>query len=202
MQYRLIPLLAAMLIAASSAFATPSQSADSFAKAIRNYSTAPAYVLVGITNAQTGTRKEGCYRANTLRYALEIEHSVTTSSSGYARIEKMALNNRQREFRFRKQTALDQFFDTYSVADLDQVRLQLARFSNKDLIQGFSSDDSELHAIYNRQIRHRYQALRDAIICVLLERGLSAGHGDYVDSVWVVDDSAKPDTLQQWLPEK
>ena len=112
MQSRLIPLLAAMLIAASGAFATPSQSADSFTKALRNYSTAPAYVLVGITNAQTGIRKERCYSADTLRHALKIEYGVTNSSSAYTRIEKMALNNLKREFRFSKQAALAQFSDT------------------------------------------------------------------------------------------
>lgn len=154
------------------------QSATSFEAAVSNISTSPSYVMVTIADANTGLERQICTTANFLAGAIHFEYGLGNDHAGVKRATELALSNTSHRFVFTKQAALDNVRIDFSPQDLDNVRTWLAPVSNQDLMAGahpWTQRESPYYA-------HRY---RDAVACVLIERGLSPYQADLSGQVVV-----------------
>ena len=157
----------------------PAQSQASFEAAIRNsYSTAPSYVLVEVVDARTESTRSTCTTVNLLLGAIRREYDLGSDKAGVSKAIEIAQSNKTHVFRFAKEDALNNIPVKYSNSDLVGIRAQLAPLSTDELRAGFARA-GKLHALY------RNDASRDAVACVLIERGLSPGMGDRVPILWL-----------------
>jgi len=157
------------------------QSQESYEAAIQNRSTAPSYVLITVIDDTTGSSRTGCITANFLEGAIHFEYDLPFDESGIKKAMAMLLANTKHEFHFSRRKATGNVSFNHSRADVDEVREKLSKYTNDELRQGFSPYGA-LHSLYQTG---RHAAMRDAIACVLIERGLSPGMGDVTDQLWL-----------------
>lgn len=157
----------------------PFQSQASFEAALRNTSTAPSYVLITVVDDRSGVERTGCTIANFLQGAIQLE-----SGLDYDKVNRMILENKTHVFHFLKPKAIENVLFLYSQSDIQAVRKQLIPLSISQLRDGFSGS-GKLHALYQDKPGNLHAAYRDAVACVLIERGLSPGAGDITDQLWV-----------------
>lgn len=154
------------------------QSRASYEAAIHNSSTSPSYVLVTVVDARTELARSTCTTANLLMGAIHFEYGLGYDSAGYVKSDAIALSNQTHVFRFTKQDALNNVPFTYSDGDIAAARAFLAPFSAAELRDKFSS-------LYSSQRLALNGFSRDAIACVLIERGLSPKMADISGQVFV-----------------
>ena len=176
-----------LAIVAASVSANPSeviQSQASFEAAIGNSSTAPSYVLITVVDDGAKTQRSTCTTANLLLGAIHREYGIEYNARGVVEAKRIALTNQSHIFHFSKAEALKNIPSYFSEDDLKSIRAKLATLADEQLRDGFSISGN-LHAIYRVQSWERHRAYRDATACVLIERGLSPGHGDISDQLWL-----------------
>jgi hypothetical protein len=158
--------------------AAAQQSRASYEAAFRVISTSPSYVLITLVDARTGQSTRVCTVANFLLGAIDREYELGHDAAAYAKGVEIALQARDHVFRFERQAALDNIPVRYSGAELQAARGFLAPLSTDELKEKFSS----LYA--NRRLDTTGYA-RDAIACVLIERGLSPKQADISGQVFI-----------------
>lgn len=156
----------------------PVQSQANFEAAIHNDSTAPSYVLITLVDARTESARSTCTTANLLMGAIHREYDLGYDKASQSRAREIALSNKTHVFRFTKQDALHNIPVTYAESDLARVRTILAPLSIDELRAGFEFKEGKLHSLED-------EANRDAVACVLIERGLSPGVGDRSSRLWL-----------------
>jgi len=174
-------------LVAASVVANPSgvvQSQTSFEAAVGNTSTAPSYVLITVVDDGSKTQRSTCTTANLLLGAIHREYGLEFDANGVASAKRIALANQSHVFHFSKAEALNNIPSYFTDDDLRSVRSKLAALTVEQLRAGFSTYGT-LHSIYQDQSWERHRAHRDAAACVLIERGLSPGHGDVSDQLWI-----------------
>lgn len=72
----------------------------------------------------------------------------------------------------------------FSEAELSQIREQLDGLAVSELRDGFAPS-GKLHAIFEREPWEKHVAYRDAVACVLIERGSFPSMGDISDQIQV-----------------
>ncbi|WP_211471552.1 hypothetical protein [Collimonas humicola] len=154
------------------------QSRASYEAAIHNSSTSPSYVLITVVEARTESARSICTTANLLIGAINMEYGLGHDRAGYSKSDEIALSNQTHVFRFTKQDALNNVPFTYSDDDIAAARTFLAPFSVAELRDKFSS-------LYSSQRLALNGFSRDAIACVLIERGLSPKMADISGQVFV-----------------
>jgi hypothetical protein len=171
-------VLAGILACQASLGMAAEQSRESYEDAFRTISTSPAYVLITLVDARSGQARPACVNANFLLGAIGREYELGNDAAGRARAVEIALQAKEHVFRFQRQAALDNVAVGYSDAELKAARDFLAPLSLDELKDKFSS----LYA--NRRLDSRGYA-KDAIACVLIERGLSPHVADISGQVYV-----------------
>lgn len=156
----------------------PVQSRQSYEAAIHNTSTSPSYVLISIIDSDTGQAKPVCTTANLLLGAIHREYGLGYDAAGLSKAAEIALESKDHVFRFHQQAALDNIPVRYSDQDLAAARTLLAPLSKEELRAKFSS-------LYRDARVPTDGYARDAIACVLIERGLSPGMADISGQVYV-----------------
>lgn len=144
---------------------------DLFEKAILNDSTAPSYVLVKVCNVQTEISRMICTEAPFLLGAIHIEYNIPYDRAGSEQAIHFALANNGKVFRFSKPNAIESVKPRYSFEVLLEVRKLLEPLSDQELLMGFHTGNNSLHKIYENRDKD-YGQYRDAVACVLLERGI------------------------------
>lgn len=160
------------------------QSDASFEAAIHNRSTAPFYILITVTDASTGAAQSICTTANFLLGAIHLEDGIGYDPEGVDRAMRVALMSKDHVFTFQKRKALGNIPRYYSDDDLVYVREALQGMSVPQILEAFASQGA-LHELYQGGSLERHAAYRDAVACVLIERGASPGMGDRTDKIWV-----------------
>jgi hypothetical protein len=158
--------------------ATTVQSRASYEAAFRVLSTSPSYVLITVIDARTGQAHPVCTTSNFLLGAIHREHALGYDAADSAKGVEIALEAQDHVFRFQRQASLDNIPMRYSEAELQAARDFLAPLSTEELKDKFSS----LYA--NRRLDTTGYA-KDAIACVLIERGLSPAMADISGQVYV-----------------
>lgn len=174
-------------LVAASVIANPGgvvQSQTSFEAAVANASTAPSYVLITVVDDGLKTQRSTCTTVNLLLGAIHREYGLEYDAKGVAAAKRIALANQSHVFHFSKAEALKNVPSYFTDDDLRSVRSKLATLTVEQLRDGFSTSGT-LHSIYQDQPGERHRAYRDAAACVLIERGLSPGHGDVSDQLWI-----------------
>ncbi|SDX59035.1 hypothetical protein SAMN04515617_10533 [Collimonas sp. OK242] len=165
---------------------TSGQSESSFKAAVENESTAPAYAMFTLIDDATGQARTGCNGTNFLKGAIQIEYKIEYDSEGSRKIKDLILSNKDHVYRFKNQKALANIAFTYSETDATAARSRISGSNIQQLREYFSSNYG------TRSLEQpgpdwdaAHNALRDAMVCALIERGLSAGIGDRTDRIWI-----------------
>ena len=179
---RLLPVLLLAGVAQSAWGDAPSvtsvQSSESYEAAIRNSSTSPSYVLIFVGGDEGGQPRSICTTANFLLGAIHREYGLGYGSTDLSKAADIAIKTLDRTFRFHQLPALNNIPVRYSFNDLDKARAFLAAFSTSELTEKFSS-------LYGEKRLPTNEYSRDAIACVLIERGLSPKLADMSGQVYV-----------------
>jgi hypothetical protein len=179
MKNRLMKFVLAGILACQASLAMAAeQSRASWEDAFRVISSSPSYVMITVVDARTGQARRVCTTANFLLGAISREFDLGHYTAGSAKDVEIARQSLDHVFRFQRQAALDNIPSRYTEAELQAARDFLAPLSLEELIDKFSS----LYA--NRRMDTRGYA-RDAIACVLIERGLSPKMADISGQVYV-----------------
>jgi hypothetical protein len=158
--------------------AVPVQSRESYEAAVREISSSPAYVLISISDSDTGQAKPVCTEAPFLQGAIHHEYGLAHDAAGSSKAVDIALKSKDHVFRFHQQAALDNIAVRYSDQDLAAARTLLAPLSKDELQAKFSS-------LYRDKRLPTDGYARDAIACVLIERGLSPRMADISGQVYI-----------------
>jgi len=181
MLMRLIPVLLLAGVVQSAWGDAPSttsvQSSESYEAAIRNISSSPSYVLIFVGDEVGGQTHSICTTANFLLGAIHREYGIGYERTDLSKAVDIAIKTPDRTFRFH-QPALNNIRLKYSLNDLEKARAFLAAFSTSELTEKFSS-------LYGEKRLPTNEYSRDAIACVLIERGLSPKMADISGQVYV-----------------
>ncbi len=77
-----------------------------FRTALENESTSPQYLVVTVTDTNSGTTKEICTLAPFLEGAIHLEFSLDYDSTGVRTVREIALKSNERTFKFGNKDAL------------------------------------------------------------------------------------------------
>jgi|GEM_PF-4804250 len=173
------------VLVAGEAWAAPIQSKASFEAAfgfqdgqkVQPMTTSPRYVLIDVVDKGSSTKKTLCITANLLIGAIMKEYGPQVDPL------RFAVANTSHEFEFSQPAALTNLPQYYTDDDVATMRRALASYSVAELKTGFAST-GQLQSLYIRSGQH-WSAHRDAIACVLLERGLSPVMGDRSGQVFI-----------------
>lgn len=134
---------------------------DNYKKAVKNESTFQYFLVIHVTDLNTGQTREICTKGNFLAGAIHREYNLAYDDHSMRKAERIALNNRTRTFKFKNPEALQNLgLDRYSMSDLkefegriniDQLTQQINENWKKELM-----DDTEMllyaHLLFNRGI--------------------------------------------------
>jgi hypothetical protein len=153
------------------------QPQESFEAAVRygGYS----YVLITMVDMESESVRSTCTTANLLIGAVVKEFGIPTSDKAwFPKAVELALSKKDHVFRFTKQDAVNNIPMKYSASDLATARALFAPLSDAELKAEFSS-------FFERKVSVPREIPRDAIACVLIERGLSPQMADISGQVFV-----------------
>lgn len=143
-----------------------------FRRAMANQSTSPNFVLVTIRDARRGSTRLVCVEAPFLEGALQREHRLDSSDAGRRQLRHLILSSSDWTYTLSKPDALANVSPRYSPEVLEKVRALLSSRSNAELKRPETLDD-----LYVGKRGESYQAYRNAIAHVLLERGILCKRG-------------------------
>jgi hypothetical protein len=157
------------------------QPRQSYEAAFRNNSTSPSYVRISVIDGETGQGRSVCTTANFVLGAIHREYGLGYGAADLAKALEIALKSEDRSFRFHQPAALANIPSRYSEADLAAARAFLAPYSTSELKAKFST------LLAGARLDTKGYA-RDAIACVLIERGLSPKMADIAGIVYVTSE--------------
>jgi len=143
------------------------QSDESFAAAFQVISSSPRYVRVTVVNEVTSESRTYCVTSNQLWGAVSKEWQLNGQPQAPAEVRKLMLSAPGHVFRFKQQEAMDRIPKRYSDEDLEEARSAMEAFATEDLGK---MPTNRLQLFIPGQ---HYWDARDALACVLIERGLS-----------------------------
>ncbi|MEJ1242502.1 hypothetical protein WBG78_30415 [Chryseolinea sp. T2] len=156
-------LLIILTIAVSTSWTTIDEGKlyDNYKKAIENESTFQYFVVIHVTDVNTGQTREICTKGNFLAGAIHREYNLGYDDNSIRKAEKIAINNRTRAFKFKSLEAINNLgLDRYSMTDLKEFEAttkidQLTGQVNKEWKMR-TTDDKEMllyaHSFFNRGI--------------------------------------------------
>jgi len=159
----MIRLLLILTFAVSTSWTTVDEATlyNNYAKAIRNESTFQYFLVVHVTDLNTGQTREICTKGNFLAGAIHREYNLGYDNNSIRKAERIALANRTRTFKFKNVEAIRNLgLDHYSMRDLKEFEEtinvnQLITQVNKDWKKQLTNDKEMLlyaHSLFNRGI--------------------------------------------------
>lgn len=153
--------------------------------ALKDESTAPLYVLVSM-QVDKGDIRQICIPAPFLLGAIHMEEHLDYDPAGEQKALDLAIKQYNKVFSFTDSKARNNVQPGYSPEVLTEVRKLLASVPDSQLRTG----NYDLRKIYFKRDR-QYDAYRNAVAHVLLERGILAGIGDIVPELYVLPTDAE-----------
>jgi len=133
---------------------------SNYKKAVKNESTFQYFLVIHVTDLNTGLTREICTKGNFLAGAIHREYYLGYDDKSIGKAERIALNNRTRTFQFKNTEAIQNLgLDRYSMDDLKDFEQrtnidQLTKEVNKNWKKKL--DDKEMllyaHTLFNRGI--------------------------------------------------
>jgi hypothetical protein len=134
---------------------------NNYKKAVNNESTFQYFLVIHVTDLNTGLTREICTKGNFLAGAIHREYGLDYDANSIRRAERIALNNRTRTFQFKNTEAIQNLgLGRYSMDDLKDFEQrtnidQLTKGINKDWKKKLLDDKEMLlyaHSLFNRGI--------------------------------------------------
>lgn len=154
---------------------------DLFKMAIQNESMSPNYIVITVTNTQTGDTKEIATLAPFLEGAIHRELDIGYSMPESEKVKKFALEQKDRYFEFKKKEALENigFFDYPSKETVDSFA------SNIDMedFENYKSNDG--HGIMSFGSERKNEQLLFAHI--MFKNGILTGIMDVTGQLYFGD---------------
>jgi hypothetical protein len=133
-----------------------------YVKAVTNYSTFQLHLVIRAKNLNTNEIREICTEGDMLQGAIHTEYKIDYSNKGIAKVQKMALKNKDRYFEFKNDSALSNLgIKDYSENELKELEHKvnfdsLAKAIKEKQNWSIYLDNKELimyaHALFNRGI--------------------------------------------------
>ena len=139
-----------------------------YEQAIRDKTSAPYFILVGVVDDASGKSWTGCTLPEFVAGALDVERGKPNDDATMARDAEAMLAAKDHTFHFSNPKALAELhMDAYAPSDLDRARAYLHAHGTAFLL---STDWTKIHAA---------NALnRTALACAIIEKGLAARMAD------------------------
>jgi hypothetical protein len=143
------------------------------------------FVLIRLEQPQAGgAQHEVCVPEAGLIGAIHIQYHLDYDQAGRERARQIALASKSRTFSFTNSKAFDVVKPLYTSRQLADIRKQLAKFSNRQLVSQLQVIRSKIHDLYSRAGGDSY---RDAVAHVLLERGILVNEDDRSGRLYAVE---------------
>ncbi len=153
--------------------------------AARNYSSAPDYVVVHVTDQRSGDEFSSVVETNTLYETIGIENEMLPVETHRESIARLISTHSDMRFEFGKDSAIARIRPRYTANHLAIARSILKGKTVKEIEDDFSQD-RKLEKIASRSESDQERtAQQDAIAYVLLELGYYPGRGDIVPTLHV-----------------
>ena len=179
-------VLFACMGAASAAPSQSRQSDASWRAAFGNQSSAPSYAMFTVIDGNTGVARLTCTEANFLLGALIEENEWPSDNEARLSALHIALTDQTRVFTFNRRKALDNLPRYFTDDELAHVRWALAGLSTQQVLDATQKHGpGSLDDLFKGEGWSRYPARRDAVACVLMERGESPGIADITGQIYV-----------------
>jgi len=133
---------------------------SNYKKAVKNESTFQYFLVIHVTDLNTGQTRDICTQGNFLEGAIHREYNLGYDDNSIKKVEKIALSNRTRTFKFKNIEAIQNLgLDRYSMDDLKEFEEKsnidkLTKEINKDWKKRL--DDKEIllyaHSLFNRGV--------------------------------------------------
>lgn len=141
--------------------------------AVRNFSTAPNFIVITVIDGKSGKREQVCLESMDLLSALRQEQGPKLQLKEAV---EQVLEQKDLEFRFSNPAALKQVARFYSEVVFDEAREFLKDLTTEEIKAAAADQGSELHQFFERK-PGTYSGRMAAIAHVLTERGLLAVRG-------------------------
>ena len=134
-----------------------------YVAAIKNESTFQYHLVIKLKNLNTGQTREICTEGNFLKGALHREYKLSYGGNGINKVEKIALDNKDRYFEFKNDSAMWNLgVENYSMDDLKELEKKInfdslaAQIKKTKKWEKQISDDKLMmmyaHALFNRGV--------------------------------------------------
>ncbi|WP_125206281.1 hypothetical protein [Capsulimonas corticalis] len=180
-----------MLLAPGGKYCRAVSLQDPFSWAIHDRSTSPYYLLVTIVDDTTGKSRKCCICATFLEGAVMTQMRLPDELQSMDKAARTIIENKSRTYHFSNPKALANVEPRYSEEQLAAARERLKPYTNEDLLGRPQSDQSRLKL-------NSLGLARDAVACVLLERGLYARLGDVPGGVYALSPKDIADEQRQF----
>jgi hypothetical protein len=152
-----------------------------FARAIKEESTSPMFVLITLHDPATGTNRRISTAAPFLLGAIHTEHDIPYTDAGEKQAKQLALRNWNNVWMFAKSTALENVRPSYTSSDLTRMRERVAALNSSNLKAQLHLLSSEVPGMN----RAHKRSLVDAAAHALLERGILVGQADRTGDLYL-----------------
>ena len=160
---------------------------DRFARAVKNQSSAPSYLMATIVNDTTGENKRVCIEGVQLFEAVRKENQLGRGREDWNKTTRLILDNSARIYHFTDKDAWEQVQPRYSPQMLAAVEEQFRPLSTVELAERFSYTKTRgFIKIDDKKSAKEVFDYCAAAAYVLTERGLLAGRGDAGNSLYVI----------------
>ena len=175
----------AFILAASSCFAAGGESYTKgmFKEALKDDSSSPLYLLV---NVPKYGKRDVCVQAPFLLTAISLEHGFAFDRVGVRQAVEFALRSFGKPLHFSDTKAEQVVKPRYGQEQLMKAERFLAVFRKDEISKELGASGSRLHAFYagQRDASARI-AYRDALACVMLNRGILVGVQDRTGRLFI-----------------
>ncbi|SRR5579884_1311813 len=143
------------------------------------------YVLIRLDQPGTkGQSREVCVPETGLIAAIHIEHHLDYDAPGRERALQIALARKNRTFSFTNTKAFNIVKPLYTPSQLADIRRELAKFSESELVSQLQAIRSKVHDLYSHAAP---EGSREAVAHVLLQRGILVDEDDRSGRLYSVD---------------
>jgi len=151
-----------ILIAVSTSWTTVQEEKlySNYKTAVKNESTFQYFLVIHVIDLNTGQTRDICTKGNFLKGAIHREYNLGYDDNSIKKVEKIALNNRTRTFKFKNIEAIQNLgLDRYSMDDLKEFEERsnidkLTKEIDKDWTKQLDDKEMSLyaHSLFNRGI--------------------------------------------------
>lgn len=157
------------------------QPASTYEYSLTHLTTSPYYIKIAVTDLNKNVRFSTCTPAPFLLGAIHFQTALPYTKQGIDDALNIAVSQRDHEFSFDSEKAIRNITPKYSAEQLLHAREKYGAYDTKLLREMFSTKSG------GGEIRFgpSFAAERDAVACILIERGFEVWRADLGGQIFV-----------------